>query len=89
VVAKIHYRGRVNRHLRGLRLDEEAGLPAAGTELHDADRSRGRVTTAARSPRLGAIALAYLHRSVEPGRRVAVGAGGDAGAEVVELPFGG
>lgn len=87
VVAKIHYRGRVNRHLRGLRLDEESGLPAAGTELHDADRSRGRVTTAVRSPRLGPIALAYLHRSVEPGQRVAVGAGDDAGAEVVELPF--
>lgn len=87
VVAKIHYRGRVNRLLRGLRLPDGAGLPEAGTELHHGGRSRGRVTTAVRSPRLGPLALGYLHRSVEPGEEVVLAADGDSGARVVELPF--
>ncbi len=87
VVAKIHYRGRVNRHLRGLLLDGEDDLPAAGTELYDGDRSRGRITTSVRSPRLGPVALAYLHRSVEPGDRVALGPDAAPGPRVVDLPF--
>lgn len=87
VVAKIHYRGRVNRHLRGLRLPGDGQPPAAGTELHHDGRSRGWITTAVRSPRLGAVALGYLHRSVEPGDRVAPGPDADPDVEVVELPF--
>ena len=45
----------------------------------------GRVTTAAVSPRLGPIALAYVHRSrFEPGTHVEVER---AAAAVVRLPF--
>lgn len=88
VVARIHYRGKVNRHLRGLRF--EAGvreLPATGDELFEGERSRATVTTAVRSPRLGPIALGYVRREVEPGGRLALEPGGDPVCRVEELPF--
>lgn len=87
VVAKIHYRGQVNRLLRGLRLADADELPGAGAELYRGERSRGRVTTAVRSPRLGPVALCYLHRSVEPGSTVSSSPDGEPRGEVVELPF--
>ena len=52
--------GHVNKALRGLRLSAP-GEP--GTPLAAEGREVGRVTTAAVSPRLGPIALAYVHRS--------------------------
>jgi len=85
VVARIHYRGGVNRLLRGLRFegfdDEAAPL---GQEIVHEGREAGTVTSAVRSPSLGHVGLAVVHKRVEPGTRVAVGAGG---AEVVALPF--
>jgi folate-binding protein YgfZ len=83
-VARLHYKGRPNRHLRGLRLDAPV---AGGDAVMLDDREIGRVGTAALSPALGPIALAILRREAEPGSRVTVG---DAtGAEVVEVPFDG
>lgn len=88
VVARIHYRGHVNRHLRGLRVREEAEPPFSATdELYREGRAVGRVTSAARSPRLGAIGLGYVRREVTPGERVARSPGGRPAVEVVELPF--
>ena len=82
-VARLHYRGRPNRHLRGLRLDApvEDGDPIALGE-----REVGAIGTAVLSPALGPIALAVVRREAEPGSRVAVGEGG-VGGEVIELPF--
>lgn len=82
-VARLHYRGKPNRHLRGLRL---AGTAATGDALRLDEREVGRLGTVALSPRLGPIALALVRREAAPGTRVAVG---DAGApgDVVELPF--
>ena len=84
-VARLHYRGRPNRHLRGLRL---AARVAPGAPLRHDDREVGRVGSSVVSPALGAIALALVRREVEPG---AVLRAGDAGvaAEVVALPFAG
>jgi glycine cleavage system aminomethyltransferase T len=46
----------------------------------------GQVTTAVRSPRLGAIALGYVRREhLEPGTRLELEGGGTA--EVTALPF--
>lgn len=88
VVARIHYRGKVNRHLRGLRFaDEPREGPEAGTGLYGDDRSRGRITSVARSPRLGAIGLGYVRREVEPGTALGVGTDDGPPAEVVDLPF--
>jgi tRNA-modifying protein YgfZ len=82
-VARLHYRGKPNRHLRGLRLSEPA---ASGEELRLGERPVGRLGSTAVSPRLGPIALALLRREAEPGAIVSVGEHG-ASAEVVVLPF--
>lgn len=84
VLARIHYRGKVNRHLRGLRAtDSGAGTDAAaqstpalaaGDELTDGGRAVGSVTSAVRSPRFGWIGLGYLRREIGPGDDVAVAA---------------
>jgi folate-binding protein YgfZ len=61
VVARLEARGgHVNKALRGLRLSAPA---EPGTPLTAEGRDVGRVTTAAVSPRLGPVALAYVHRT--------------------------
>jgi tRNA-modifying protein YgfZ len=80
-VARLHYKGKPNRHLRGLRLSEPA---ERGTDISLGDRLVGRVASTCVSPRLGPIALALLRREAEPGEAVDVGG---APAEVVALPF--
>jgi tRNA-modifying protein YgfZ len=80
-VARLHYRGKPNRHLRGLRLSEPA---ERGTDIALGEKVVGRVASTCVSPRLGPIALALLRREAEPGATVEVGG---APAEVVALPF--
>jgi tRNA-modifying protein YgfZ len=82
-VARLHYKGKPNRHLRGLRL---SGATATGDELRLGEKVVGRLGTVAQSPRHGAIALALVRREAEPGARLEIGSGGVT-AEVVELPF--
>jgi tRNA-modifying protein YgfZ len=82
-VARLHYKGKPNRHLRGLRLDAPA---SSGEAIGLGDREVGRIGTACVSPALGPIALAIVRREAEPGARVTVGETG-VQAEVVELPF--
>jgi folate-binding protein YgfZ len=81
-VARLFYRGKPNRHLRGLRATRPL---TPGTELRFEDRLVGQVTSAAVSPRLGPIALAFVRREVPIG--AAVSLADDATAGVVELPF--
>ena len=80
-VARLHYRGKPNRHLRGLRLAEPA---ERGAEILLGDKPVGRLGSTCVSPRLGSIALALMRREAEPGARVEVGG---SAAEIVELPF--
>src|SRR6476469_484261 len=47
-VARLHWRGKPNRHLRGLRLGEQV---QPGTELRLGEREVGRITSVAASPR--------------------------------------
>jgi folate-binding protein YgfZ len=77
-VARLHYRGKPNRHLRGLAL---SGPAERGAELRLGDKVVGRVGTVA-----GERALALVRREAEPGATLAV-AGTDTTAEVVQLPF--
>ncbi|HUF78730.1 MAG TPA: glycine cleavage T C-terminal barrel domain-containing protein [Thermoanaerobaculia bacterium] len=86
VVARIHYRGAVNRVLRGLQFDGDEP-PAEGTGLSLEGRPVGRVGSVAVSPVLeGPIGLALLHkRGAEPGTRLEVEGGGEA--EVAALPL--
>jgi tRNA-modifying protein YgfZ len=84
-VARLHYRGKPNRHLRGLRLAE---LVEQGAAVRLGERELGRIGTAVLSPAHGPIALAILRREAEPGATVAVEAhGASVEAAVVELPF--
>ncbi len=83
-VARLFYRGKPNRHLRGLTLSAPA---QSGDEIELEGRAVGRVASTAVSPRLGPIALALVRREAPPGATVLVGSGGVA-AEVVALPFG-
>jgi folate-binding protein YgfZ len=85
VVARIHYRGGVQKSLRGLVFD--GAPPAPGTPLLHDGREAGKTATAVHSIALGApIGLAILHRrAAEPGTRLEIAEGG--GAEVRELPF--
>ncbi len=96
-VSRVHHRGGANKALRGLQLkapSEDNGdndgnnnaPPAPGTAVSHPEReAAGIVTSSARSPRLGPIALALIHRSVfAPGTEVEVDG---RPAVIVELPF--
>ncbi len=82
-VARLYYKGRPNRLLRGLRLSEPA-LP--GAELRLGERAAGRLSSAVLSPVYGPIGLGLVRREAEPGAHVSVGENG-ASAVVTELPF--
>lgn len=87
-VARVHFRGHVNRYLRGLKFHAPP-LPPHGTGLVDADeRAVGDVRSAVVSPRLGGVALAMVRREVEPGATVrATWDGVSVPATVLALPF--
>jgi folate-binding protein YgfZ len=82
-VARLFYRGKPNRHLRGLKLSGDA---ATGDPLHVDGKTVGALGTVAHSPVHGAIALALVRRQAAPGDTLSVG-DGSVTAEVVELPF--
>jgi folate-binding protein YgfZ len=82
-VARLHYKGKPNRHLRGLRLS----VPAEpGAPLLLGEKAVGEVGTACVSPALGPIALAVVRREAQPGDTLAVGGDGIT-AVVTEIPF--
>jgi folate-binding protein YgfZ len=68
VVARIHFRGHVNRHLRGLAYPADAGVVPRGAQLTDEEgKVVGDVRTSVLSPRLGGVALGMVRREVAPG----------------------
>jgi tRNA-modifying protein YgfZ len=83
-VARLHYKGKPNRHLRGLRLSAPT---APGAALSLGEKEVGRLGGSAVSPAQGPIGLAILRREAEPGAELAVGEDGVT-ARVVDLPFG-
>jgi folate-binding protein YgfZ len=85
-VARVHFRGHVNRTLRGLRA--RAPLVRGATLLGAGRATVGDVRSAAHSPVAGHIALAYVRREVGDGDTVTVDeASGALPATVVALPF--
>jgi tRNA-modifying protein YgfZ len=82
-VARLHYKGKPNKHLRGLKLSAAA---APGAALMLGEKEVGTLGGAVVSPALGPIGLAIVRREAEPGSTVAVGEDGVT-AEVVALPF--
>src|SRR4051795_3177855 len=63
-VARLYYKGKPNRHLRGLRLSEPV---PTGTPLRLGAMEVGRVGTVVESPAHGPIALAVVRREAAPG----------------------
>jgi tRNA-modifying protein YgfZ len=82
-VARLFYRGKPNRHLRGLRLSEPV---EAGAVLRLGEKQVGHVSSPVVSPSHGPIALALVRREAAPGDTVSVGDDGIT-ATVSELPF--
>ncbi|HWN90867.1 MAG TPA: glycine cleavage T C-terminal barrel domain-containing protein, partial [Verrucomicrobiae bacterium] len=88
-VARVKYRGHVNRGLSGL-VVEGKEVPTSGDVVLAEDKEVGRVTSAVHSIALGKpIALGYVRREhFEPGSAVAVRVRDQlVPARVVELPF--
>jgi folate-binding protein YgfZ len=83
-VARLHYRGKPNRRLRGLVLSAPA---EPGAALCLGEKEVGRLGSACVSPARGPIALAIVRREAKPGAELSVGEDG-ATARVVDLPFG-
>jgi folate-binding protein YgfZ len=83
-VARLHWRGKPNRHLRGLRL---SGPAPAGSPLWLGEREVGHLASVADSPAHGTIGLAVVRREAGLGDVLRVG-DADVTATVGELPFG-
>ena len=90
-VARVHFRGHVNRHLRGIRYGNGDDTPVVprGAQLFDgAGKAVGDVRTSVVSPRLGGIALGMVRREVAPETSVhARWEGAEVVVGVVMLPF--
>ncbi len=83
-VARLYWKGKPNRHLRGLELSGEA---APGDALLLADAEVGVLASVVLSPSLGPIGLALVRRAAVPGDVLRVGHDGAVTATVRELPF--
>ena len=80
-VARLHYKGKPNRHLRLLKPEHPV---SAGDGVSLDGRELGSVGTAVISPALGPLALAILRREAEPGGRVMVGKATTATVEAID-----
>lgn len=86
VVARVHFRGHVNRHLTGFEFEPE--LPAPGAALYQGEREVGLVTSAVESPAFGPIGLGYVRREIMPPSILHWSDGEHEGtATLVELPL--
>ena len=96
VVARVHFRGHVNRTLRGLRASGTTPPVYLAALFDGSGKAVGEVHSAVSSPRLGGIALAMIRREVENGAQLMARwnadlagdvAAGEAQVDVVPLPF--
>lgn len=98
VVARVHFRGHVNRTLRGIRVAEGTTTPPPRAALFDATgKAVGDVRSSVMSPRFGGIALAMIRREIENGANLVArwspdlagdSPAGELTVDVTPLPFG-
>lgn len=71
-IARLHFRGHVNKLLRGFALADGSQAPAPGAAITVQGEDKGKVTSACLSPSQGrVIALGYIRREfAEPGQTV-------------------
>jgi folate-binding protein YgfZ len=102
VVARVHFRGHVNRHLRGIAYPADASAPGTGEPtvprgaqlLDEGGKVVGEVRSSVVSPRLGGVALAMVRREVALGALLTARwehepspATGERHVTVAQLPF--
>jgi len=88
VVARVHFRGHVNKHLRGLMAGKSEPAPEGAAVIAVSGEQIGEVKSSALSPRLGAVALGMIRREVETGTDVTLqGEGGKVSAKIAALPL--
>ena len=88
VVARVHFRGHVNRHLRGLRSGNDDPPPTGTQLIDDGGNHVGDVRSSVVSPRLGGLAIGMVRREVAPGAALkAKWETGERRVEVTALPF--
>lgn len=96
VVARVHFRGHVNRTIRGLRASGTTPPVYLAALFDSSAKAVGEVHSTASSPRLGGIALAMVRREVEIGAQLMARwnadlagdvAAGETQVDVVALPF--
>ena len=88
VVARVHFRGHVNRHLRGLRSGADDPPPTGAQLIDEGGNHVGDVRSSVVSPRLGGLAIGMVRREVAPGVTVkAKWESGERSVEVTTLPF--
>jgi len=66
-VARVHFRGHVNRFLRRLRFVTRPAPPKGAELLDETGKVIGDIRSAALSPRFGGIALGMVRREIAPG----------------------
>lgn len=76
IIIRVLHRGQGRVARRLVRLSVTGSVPAAGAKILAGDKDIGVVTSAAASPRLGPVALGYVHRDfVAPGTVVEIDSG--------------
>ncbi|MDQ3673893.1 MAG: hypothetical protein M3365_05920, partial [Gemmatimonadota bacterium] len=66
-VARIHFRGHVNRFLRRLRFVTRPAPPRGASLIDEAGKAIGDVRSVALSPRYGGVGLGMVRREIPPG----------------------
>lgn len=88
VVARVHFRGHVNRQLRGLRSASTEPPPTGAQLIDDSGNHIGDVRSSVASPRFGGIAIGMVRREVNPGTSInAKWESGEQRVDVALLPF--
>lgn len=66
-VARVHFRGHVNRFLRRLRFVTRPAPPTGAELVDETGKVIGEIRSVALSPRYGGVALAMVRREIQPG----------------------
>jgi tRNA-modifying protein YgfZ len=66
-VARVHFRGHVNRFLRRLRFVTRPAPPRGASLMDEAGKAIGDVRSVALSPRFGGVGLGMVRREIPPG----------------------
>ena len=66
-VARVHFRGHVNRFLRRLRFVSRPAPPPGAELVDESGKVIGEIRSVALSPRYGGVALGMVRREVQPG----------------------